>query len=231
MAVDALNNRLWIDDEGVLSPSWRMIGACSSAGRRTGSDMAQSAECRETGTGRLARDRANPLEQPWLPGLVSNGARRIWSLSRRLPGEVNFAARAVGAVTTGYPPGDSIDGVALLRMVVPTRAWGSNPFAKLWPSVRYQAKEGRSVWGPAGYRPTSGPFRTFYGRLRLGVALLLIGGGVGNRPVVIGSTRGGRTNISGTSDQGSSMAAGDVPISSVVGVAAKLQICNSRISD
>jgi len=42
----------------------------------------------ETGTGRLARDRANPLEQPWLPGLVSNGARRIWSLSNQ--GEVNL---------------------------------------------------------------------------------------------------------------------------------------------
>ena len=42
----------------------------------------------ETGTGRLARDRANPLEQPGLPGLVSNGARRIWSLSNQ--GEVNL---------------------------------------------------------------------------------------------------------------------------------------------
>ena len=42
----------------------------------------------ETGTGRLARDRANPLEQLGLPGLVSNDAGCIWSLSNQ--GEVNL---------------------------------------------------------------------------------------------------------------------------------------------
>ena len=42
----------------------------------------------EAGTGRLARDRANALEQVRLPGLVSNGERRIWSLSNQ--GEVNL---------------------------------------------------------------------------------------------------------------------------------------------
>ena len=35
----------------VYCPSWRMIGACSSAGRRTGSDIAQRAECRKLGLG------------------------------------------------------------------------------------------------------------------------------------------------------------------------------------
>ena len=42
----------------------------------------------ETGIGRLARDRANPLEQLGLPSLVSNDARCIWSLSNQ--GEVNL---------------------------------------------------------------------------------------------------------------------------------------------
>jgi hypothetical protein len=45
-----------------------MIGACSSAGRRTGSDIAHSAECGKLGEGGFAGNGAHPLEQLGLPG-------------------------------------------------------------------------------------------------------------------------------------------------------------------
>ena len=70
----------------------------------------------------------------------------------------------------------------------------------------------------------------FLGEITLRSSTLLIGGGVGNRTVVIGSTRAGRTNVSGTSYQDHRRLQVAYQYHRSCG-GARLQVCNSRISD